>query len=697
MSVQPRTQDLMWVNGLFGLAPRARDSQSRSQRRYSNLHFNFADTTIGGSQAINCPPQFTATCDPPFTGLFANPEGRTEGSRSDYSDLFSKENNQGSYRMGSFFFESIYDNAHFVHCRFGKPKYTGMINFFANNYDSNLAHLAKTGDYNSFARNLGAWAGAAAIYSVVGPLAFVTLLAVPQVLKFALGRKPSKYYYLKPTMHTYLRAVQSILDTQALHYRLLPMAEIFGRDKYEYEMTEEERNQVYDMLPDIWKSNGKFDVYKAINRYQVLANYQARQLNAIYDAATDADDLQNRLRAHMRQAKTTALYKNYATENETTLQKLEDLYKANPAYQSENVVPPGTEEYAKQMVQNYDKQHFDAARLQEEQRVLQLNTTMQENAAEFKVASFWEGIVDDVSGSFSDIAEQSYSELKDGGQWISFMISNKESISDSFTSSTREPEISSKLKGIASSARSLEVSTSGGNTGFEFADSAMKGVKSFLSGAVDSLHLTGLLSLYGGAIIDFPEVWDDSNAQIGQTTLNFPLQSWSGSDFDLYQNIIFPLSFWLAAAIPNSTGSQSYTHPFYVEAYSPGKFMIRNGIITNLSITRGEGNVPFKADGKMLGCTLSVTIKDLSTVMHMPLISDPGIFDDDSMFTDYMSILGSASLFEMTNGFQKLNMNLNKWRQSWKSHFMTGNVTSSVMNSVPARVLASAIAGGNYR
>jgi hypothetical protein len=83
--------------------------------------------------------------------------------------------------------------------------------------------------------------------------------------------------------------------------------------------------------------------------------------------------------------------------------------------------------------------------------------------------------------------------------------------------------------------------------------------------------------------------------------------------------------------------------------------------------------------------------------MHMPLISDPGIFDDDSMFTDYMSILGSASLFEMTNGFQKLNMNLNKWRQSWKSAFMTGNVTSSVMNSAPARVLASAIAGGNYR
>ena len=696
MSVQPRTKDLMWVNGLFGLAPRARDSQSRSQRRYSNLHFNFADTTIGGSQAINTPPQFTSSCDPGYSGLFADPESRTVGSRSAGSSA-SDDGNKGSYRMGSFFFESIYDNAHFVHCRFGKPKYTGSINFFANNYDSNLAHLAKTGDYNTFARNLGAWAGAAAIYSIVGPLAFVTLLAVPQVLKFALGRKPSKYYYLKPTMHTYLRTVQSILDTQAMHYRLLPMWEVFGRDKYEYENSEEEMAQVYEMLPDIWKENGKFDVYKAINRYQVLANYQARQLNAIYEAAGSAEEADDMLRAHLREAKTTALYDNYANDNKTTLELLENLYKSNDAYHSENVVPPGTEAYAQQMASNYDKQQFDALALQEEQRVVQMNTTLDSSAAEYKVSTFWEGIVDDVSGSFGDIAEQSYSELKDGGQWISFMISNKESISDSFTNSTREPEISSKLKGIASSARSLEVSTSGGNTGFDFVDGAMKGVSEFMKGTADALHLTGLMSLYGGAIIDFPEVWDDSSASIGQTTLNFPLQSWSGSDFDLYQNIIFPLSFWLAAALPNSTGSQSYTHPFYVEAYAPGKFMIRNGIISNLSITRGVGNVPFKADGKMLGCTLSVTIKDLSTVMHMPLINDPGIFDDDSMFTDYMSILGSASLFEMTNGFQKLNFNLNKWKQSWKSAFMTGNVTSSVMNSAPARVLASAIAGGNYR
>jgi hypothetical protein len=120
-------------------------------------------------------------------------------------------------------------------------------------------------------------------------------------------------------------------------------------------------------------------------------------------------------------------------------------------------------------------------------------------------------------------------------------------------------------------------------------------------------------------------------------------------------------------------------------------------MITNVTMTRGEGNMPFRADGKMLGATISVTIRDLSKIVHMPLVSDPGVFDDDSKFSDYMAVLGSASLFELTNGIQKINFNLNKYAMSRKSYFMTGNVTSSVMNGMPARLLSQFLSGDRAR
>lgn len=692
--------DTGWVSGMFGLMARARDEQSRSSRRYTNLHFNFADTSLGGSQAINCPPQFTLNCDPPFSGLFARPVGRNRMKLPDDSlgktlnNLEDKRSSVGSYRMGSFFFEGFYNNQHYAHFRFGKPKYAGIIRFFANNYDSNLAHLARTGDYTSIVRTAGKWAGTAALYSVLGPTVFFPLIITAQVLKFATGSQPSKYYYLKPTMHSYLRAVQGILDTQGLHYRMFPMWEVFGRD-YKDSEDKPDIEEVYAAMPDIWKSNGKFDVYKMINRYQVLQNYQTRTLEEIYEGASSDEEYYTLLEAHMRKARTESAYQNYADDMDVSLQRLEELFANNPAYHSDSF-DPDSAHIAKALDDSFKAESLGDNGLSQEQIAAQVNIS-EEQAKTQTIDTFFESVRNYVGSMGSDISEQAASEILDGGQWISWMVSNKESITDSFSNSTREPTISSTLKGISSQARSIEVSTSGGNTGFSFVDSAMKGVKQFLAGAADSLHLTGLAGLYNSAVIDFPDVYDDSTAEVGTTTLNFPLQSWSGNDLDLYQNIIVPIAFWLAAALPNSTGKQSYADPFYLEAYSPGKFVIRNGIITSLTITRGEGNMPFRADGKMLGCTISVTIRDLSKIVHMPLIQDPGIFDDDSKYSDYMAVLGSASLFELTNGIQKINFNLNRWKQSWKSYFMTGNVTSGAMNQFPVRVLSQFLADGRSR
>lgn len=142
-----------------------------------------------------------------------------------------------------------------------------------------------------------------------------------------------------------------------------------------------------------------------------------------------------------------------------------------------------------------------------------------------------------------------------------------------------------------------------------------------------------------------------------------------------------------------ATGKQTHTHPFLCEMYSRGRTNIRLGMIESVSITRGTGNMGWRVDGKMLSCRVTITVKDLSKVMAMPLIRDPSIFDDHNTYTDYMATLGGASLHNMTYDMDRLVFNLNKYTQSWKSAFMSGRVANSFNNTVIGRMGAAFTSG----
>ncbi|MCM2248804.1 hypothetical protein, partial [Klebsiella pneumoniae] len=83
--------------------------------------------------------------------------------------------------------------------------------------------------------------------------------------------------------------------------------------------------------------------------------------------------------------------------------------------------------------------------------------------------------------------------------------------------------------------------------------------------------------------------------------------------------------FILAGALPLSNGKQTYGQPFLCEMYSRGRQNIRLGMIESVQISRGVGNMGWRPDGKMLACDVTITVKDLSKVMHMPVVRDPSI------------------------------------------------------------------------
>jgi len=691
-----RLTDAKWMRGAFGLLPTARDRRNLSVPK-SSADYKFADTTFGGNQALNSPPQSTRFADLKATGLLANIEYRDGKDQVDKSSTFENENNSGSYRMGRVYSKSIDDMAQYVHFRFGVAKYTGSIAFYANMYDRDAARLARTGEYSGVMRMLGGATGLAVMFALAPAAVIVPLLVVSNVLRYALNKKPSKYYYLKPTMNLYLQAVQAMADTQLLHHQLVPMLEPFNSDRYQ-EVTEEGNNipieEVYSQLPDIWKSDGRFDVYKAVNRYQTLANYQAKTIEEIYTNAADGESFQTALEKYMEDARKSATLKSQINDNDLSLSTLAYMYAENPAYQISEADEKKRVEVWGALRERYaSAEGMSADGIVSEQ--LQADVTESANKKDGKVdvnqtsKTFWGSI-----GEFaSDVLETTASEIRDGGQWVTFKVSGKSEVSDSFSNSSKEAEIASTLNGLSSSAKSLDVTFSGGKTGFDFVDSATSAVKNFLGGTLQAFNLSGLSAIYGSSFTDIPEVWDRSSASVASESITIQLRTPYGNDLSIFQDITLPLLFILAGVLPLSNGKQTYSSPFLCEMYARGRQNVRLGMFESVSVSRGVGNMGWRADGKMLACDVTIMVKDLAKIMHMPIVRDPSIFDDDNMYTDYMATIGGASLTQMTYNLEKVVFNLNKWKLSWKSAFSSGRIANSIANTMPARVLSGLTAG----
>lgn len=694
-----RPQDITWVRAIFG-APAMRDRRLRNQRLYSNAQTSFSDTTLGGNQALNAPPQFSRYADPAVGGLFANPKVR---SKSNQSSMWENEKHKGSYRLGAYYQETIEDNAFYLHCRFGKPKYTGSIAFFANMYDSNIAHLARTGDTPGILRAAGAYLGATAIWAAVGTVPFMAIMLIPRVLKSVLNVDASRYYYVKPTMHLFMRAWQNQLNTQLIHYRLVPIATLpFMADQYKgitnpSNKYHSDAETLYEQLPAIWKDSGEFDVYKMTNRYQTLANYQAKTLDAIYGAATDEADLTKRLAAFYSNARFTDAMQKAGRDSEVSLRDLEYYHLKSKGYDPGFMdAREGDAATLNALNARYEREMKSGeAPTPEDLTPEDVKSTANEDGSVSYgglLGDFVEGVTD-VAGS---ISEQAAAEFRDGAQWLTFRVSGKDTVSKTITNQTGAPSISDTVNSLTSKARSLDASTSGGKTGINFADTAMSAAKEIFRGTLDTLQLTGLAALYNSSVVDFPETWTGADSSGDDYTFTIPLRAWSGNDLDVFQDLIVPTTAWITAACPHATGKQSFVHPFYLEAYSRGRLSIRNGIITSLTITMGQGNMAWRPDGVPLGIDLQITIKDLTTKMFMPLSTDPSTWDTDNKFSDYMGILGAASLHEKVYGVDKAVFNFNRQFMSWKSAFSVGARVNQIGAMVPARILAG-LTGGMAR
>lgn len=599
-------------------------------RTFSTVSLKFTDTSLGGNYAINAKPQFTRYADTRSTGRLGSREEVRLGSFN------------GRLGMGRYYSEAIDDNAQIIHMRFGVPSYNSLTQFFSGFYNSSAGRLARTGRTTDFFHAVGFLVGA------VFQIRFYPLLALNAlgfIARFFFGAPTSRFYYLKPTMAVYWGAVNSMVNKIAVGKGLFPM--FLESDENQtinkaYKLDPVTLKNLHTMMPNIISADGGFDIYAAASRAErmrIQADNLAFEKSNQPGADTDFTGFVKKESQEKLVQDNGILGK--VVKYRDALQLYLDsegsqVNKGADDFERDIKAIPGSDPNSKNKTKGNP-----------------LNDPNNPDKTRTFLSGWWNYLK---------------AEFNDGAAFATFRVDYTGPIQESFANSVRDSDIASKLNGISSGARSMSFSFAGGsNIGGavgKVADFVTGGVKSFLGGALDSIGAGGLIGLGAGAFVDIPKHWESSSAQLPRSQYTMTLSSPYGNVISQMQNIYIPLSMILAGALPLSTGKQSYTSPFICELWDKGRHQTRLGMIENVSITRGTSNLGFNKDGKAMAVEVSFSIVDMSSVMHMQIAKgffqneENGVFDDESVFSDYMNTLAGVSLHQQFHMMPKLKLRL---------------------------------------
>jgi hypothetical protein len=419
------------------------------------------------------------------------------------------------------------------------------------------------------------------------------------------------------------------------------------------EFSDEQVAQFHRLLPEVIRSSGGIDVYAFANRAQRLANQSEQNLMEAMEAKAGESNSIKELRSGIGE---------YLNSEEGMV--------SEPQVQWPNVdddTEPGFRSYMESWQRTKASKPPDsdgAAR----------------DSAEDNQESWWSKFV-----AFSSAS------LEDGGQFATFRVNHVDSMEESFSNQTGESGISQTINGTSADIREKKFNFAGGNLGGgplgDIIEGSVQGAKDVVAGALSSVGMDGLMAMAGEAFTEIPLIWQSSDVQLPQATYEMHLRSPYGNKMARLLNLYVPLSMIMAAALPKSTGRHSYDAPFLVELYDRGRAQVRLGLIDSLSISRGSGNIGWDQDNNPLAIDVSFSVVDLSPIMHMPINSSPGLFDEDSAFSDYMATLGGLSLADQIYQSRKLQMNLTKFTEDLSSNF-SASKWGMWPAGVPSRVLS---------
>ncbi len=725
-TLQPTVSDNDWIRQSFLLSAGYVSDADAINRVFSTASLKFVDTRLGGNFCINNIPQYTRYADikqgslmnPLLTTSIGNPfdPSSTNGSQKPVADTYGG--------LGRFFSEQIDDNSQLIHLQFGIPEFTGMFSFFTGMYNNAAGSVARTG---SIPDTAGYWLGRAAGF--VASLYFMPLLVVGYGLRFLTSSPSSKFYYMKPAMAHYWDRVNSIANTLGVNMGIVaPIATFKSPADYTVEgdtssantnpgsisdsnaWTDADRALFNAAMPSLYGKDGGIDIYALANRAQRLAdaNYTRirNNINALGSklpntspnpsysigkmSITDTKNLSTRsLTQYILDYQGSFSGPSKLGANDTS--SVQSGFR--PSWESSSSTATQTNPTATAAASNVtvaDLKNSYNSGLQSDNT--DMTSTIQKSWIGGVAAAAWQGL----HSAFSSFWDSAAADMRDGNQFVTFRVDYTGPVQESFSNSFRQSDIASKINGASSNARNLEFDFADGNTGLGAIDAVKDAVKGFVGGALDSIHMSGLLSLAGAAFVDIPEQWDNSSAQFPTASYTIELRSPYGNPMSRFQNLMIPLSMLLAGALPIATGKQSYSSPFLCSLFSRGRVVSRLAMISDLSIQRGVGNVGWTPEGNFLGIDVTLTVKDLSSVMYAPinpvygsLNPFQGWFDEDNSWSDYMNTLSSMSLANQYYPMRKMLLNIERKVAYFKTQWTSAAIANDIMGTAPGRWLSA--------
>lgn len=719
LSNSPKIKDNDWLANCFMLSSKQLAEPAYKSMLLSSANWKFTDTRIGGNVAINMPPAYTRFADPRASGINAK---NVHGTRPS--------------GLGEYWSDQIDANAQIIHMQFGVPTYRGMLSFFSGVSDIKAGLLARTGRV-PIAFYVGQVVG-----FVVG-LRLLPFILAGKVINFLMNRNGSRYYNLKPAMHPYWNRVNMVANMIAVSEGLVDRFAIVGENKLasyisngdnSFEKNLEKSGsalepsdraavgtlvaQAHAMCPELFLENGGVDVYRIASRYQELANARRQFLEDIAKQTT-VDGLLTRIidysytqKISAGQGKIEDLRQIHNTEygspdyhdgkNDLFAQEAQKAADAalSTAISAEPVTPEG-----------------DTAPSASAADAGNGSTTTATNEGDKNYTPMWSSLITNDNGElenkdgwfkkwWKDFSTGMSSGYNGGFSWVAFKVNATGPMSASFSNSTTTPEIKSMINSFSSSAAKLRFNFSQGATGIPGIDTITEGVKNLTLGlmAGSGIGIAGLVSLAGSSFIDVPDTWEDSSSNLPSESFEIHLRSPYGNSLSRYMNLHIPLSMLLAAALPISTGRQSYTAPFICKMISVGRSNVDLGMIDQLNITHGVGNLGFTREGKPLGIDVSFTVKDLNRIVHAPIdiggsllnpLNAMSIFDDDNAFNYYINTIAGVSVADQTLAKNRFDRNVRLAMMKYDSFFSTSHLTLAATESSPGRALRAVASAGS--
>lgn len=718
-------KDIDWVRQCLFVPYRnpnggnARDSaefQHIASLSYASLMFE--DTSLGGNEVMNPKPQPCRFSDPKVKSIIAQVDTNLNyiGKGTDRIDKTK------TFGMGEWYADTINRNKQVITLQAGTPSFNSLTNFFTGFYDPYHADAVNTGRIgNNFGFNIGQFIGYVTMWSISIPYTVLSFAySTGKKIYSDLARRPlSKFYYVKPTMALYWGTVQGIVNAMVVNLKQqggLTPGDLKTKSgaKSDTEADPATALAAYkdynngdlevlgQLLPDLYLSDtGGFSVYGIASRYERMADAHQRRLQKIFNDNKTLDEVNVAIQSYFNNGLQNS---DFDKLNNPTLKDLQTAYKNSVAgkgkFLSDKLIDNTTE-----------APPLDANKTPDNSASLESNANTAATSNPDQPANKVSYSLFDEMLGYKDYLE---GELRDGSAFVSFTVDYERHASESFSNGTKESEIAATMNSTARSSREHLFSFANGNIGDGLVASSVEAFLGFaadvVQGAADALSLSGLAMLGGRAFVDIPEFWDNSTVSLNSTTYTIPLRSWSGHPIALLQNIYIPLAMWLALASPRSTGRASYSSPYYVKLWQKGYAQIQTGIVTQLSITRGTGNLGWNAYGQPIAIDLSVTVTDLSKIMHIPITADLSIkdmlsikltgyaasmFDEDTKFTDLMAVYTSLGLSDQYYPLSRWRIRNQRAQMNFDSFFSMDHLMTTARDTLPGNIL-SAFVKGNY-